>query len=87
MLIEVENLVPRKAFAAVHDKISTVYQLRCEKNTKENDKTDIPPLPIYQKDPGTKTYQTYMNRLLKHPWASGSVELLEFIGVMNSSRK
>ena len=80
-------LYHEKHLRQFHDKISKVYQLRCENNTKETvDKAETPPLPIYQKDPGTKTYQTYMNRLLKHPWASGSVELLEFIGVMNSSR-
>ena len=31
-------------------------------------------------------FQNYVFSLLRHPWASGSVQLLEFLGAINSSR-
>jgi hypothetical protein len=71
-------------FKQFHDKLSKKFNAYCK--IVNNSTDNLPPLPSLVKDNATNSYQNYMNTVLKHPWASGSVELLEFLGVVNASR-
>ncbi len=72
-------------FKQFHEKLCKKFNEYCEIHPSEKIVT-LPSLTKDNNNNGIKTYQKYMNALLRHSWASGSVELLEFIGVVNASR-
>jgi hypothetical protein len=67
-------------FNLLEKRLRKAYSTRPEIS---NQKISATPLPVLG-DSYKNKYHVYISSLLRHPWASGSIELLEFIGALSS---